>query len=230
MLEELKNDFKCFLEGVRQNKLTLIACIATIIFLAIFQDVVKRELLRLDGVAYWFAVETLRNEFLTPIMQGFSNLASPVVIFGMLIIIAAFVPGKKPGRCAFLNLVLVVIINQALKFIIQRPRPIGYRLVSEVGYSFPSGHSMVAMAFYGFLAWVAWHYEPTKLERYGYTFLFGLLVCMVGFSRIYLGVHYASDVVAGFCISLVWLSFYTKTIAPIFLPNLSAGNIQEPKW
>lgn len=61
MSEELKNDFKCFRRKVAENKRTLIVGIATIICIAIFQDVVKRELLRIDSIAYWFAVETLRN-------------------------------------------------------------------------------------------------------------------------------------------------------------------------
>ena len=108
-------------------------------------------------------------------------------------------------------------LNQALKFVIQRPRPDGFQLAVEHGFSFPSGHSMVAMAFFGLLAWMVWRYEPDRATRIGCVVAFGAIVVLVGISRIYLGVHYASDVIAGFCVSLAWLAIYTHVAAPLFL-------------
>ena len=104
-----------------------------------------------------------------------------------------------------------------LKQIVQRPRPDGFRLIAESGYSFPSGHSMVSMAFFGLLAWMVWTYEKDRTMRLIWCALFSLVIVMVGVSRIYLGVHYASDVLAGFCVSLLWLVFYTKVVAPAFM-------------
>lgn len=210
-------DFKSILHD---NKRTAAISIAIVLFISILKNIHDGDIQKLDAMAYWLAVEKLRNPFLTPIMEGFSYLASPVVLLAMLVIISAFAPGKSPAKCATINLVSIVVINQLLKNIVQRPRPEGYRLVSEIGYSFPSGHSMVAAAFYGFLAWLAWHYEKEKASQIIYFVVFGLLAIMVGFSRIYLGVHYASDVLGGFCISVAWLAFFTSVIAPLYLPNI----------
>ena len=113
--------------------------------------------------------------------------------------------------------VCVVVLNTVLKVIVQRPRPAGFRLISESGYSFPSGHSMVAMAFFGLLIWMVWRYHRRDVMRVVWCVCFGLVIAMVGISRIYLGVHYASDVLAGFCVSLIWLIFYTRVIAPAFV-------------
>ena len=91
-----------------------------------------------------------------------------------------------------------------------RPRPQGFRLVEAPGLSFPSGHSMAAMAFYGYGIW---------LVRCGVCGLpFGAaievaLACVilaVGVSRVYLGVHYVSDVLGGFCLSFVWLILFVR--------------------
>ena len=101
----------------------------------------------------------------------------------------------------------MLVLNVVLKQIVQRPRPDGFRLIAETGYSFPSGHSMVSMAFFGLLVWMIWVYEKDRLMRNVWCVLMGLVIVMVGVSRIYLGVHYASDVLAGFCVSLVWLGF-----------------------
>ena len=144
-------------------------------------------------------------------------LASVVVLAVMAAVIAALAPGKAPGWCVAVNLVCVVALNTVLKYLVQRPRPDGFRLISESGYSFPSGHSMVAMAFFGLLIWMVWRYHRRDVMRVAWCACFGLVIVMVGVSRIYLGVHYASDVLAGFCVSLVWLVFYTRVVAPTFV-------------
>ena len=132
----------------RRNILSILAFIATIIFLGLLREVLTGEVLALDANAYQLVVVYMRREWLTPIMQSISELALPVVLVVMLLAIEAFAPGKRPGACAAVNLILVFILNQLIKEIVQRPRPVGFRLISETGYSFPSGHSMVAMAFY----------------------------------------------------------------------------------
>ncbi len=193
--------------------------LAVVVFLGVLQNMLAGDILRLDYYAYRIFVVHMRREWLTPIMQSISELALPVVLLVMLLIIQAFAPGRRPGVCVACNLVGVVVLNWVLKEIVHRPRPDGFRLITESGYSFPSGHSMVAVAFYGLLAWMAWRYERDTLVRRLSVAGFGLVVIMVGISRIYLGVHYASDVVAGFCVALAWLLFYTTVVAPIFLPE-----------
>ena len=201
------------------NKRYFIMAIAVVVFIAILQHIRADDFTRLDRAAYNLFVIKLRSAWLTEIMEGFSSLASPIVIAMMFVMVAAFAPGRRPGLCAAVNLACVVLINQALKYIVQRPRPEGFRLVSEVGYSFPSGHSMVSMAFYGLCAWMVWTYERDHIMRWVCCLAFALTIVAVGISRIYLGVHYASDVIAGFCVSLAWLCVYTRVFCPLFMPE-----------
>ena len=78
---------------------------------------------------------------------------------------------------------------------------------------------MVAMAFFGLLVWFVWRYEQDRRMRVGLCAAFLLVIVMVGLSRVYLGVHYASDVVAGFCMSVMWLAVYTRVAVPLFLED-----------
>ena len=187
----------------------------------------QANLNRWDSTAYNFFVLRLRRPWLTPIMEGFSALASPVVLAAMLLAVAAFAPGQRPGWCAGTNLVLSVVLNTLLKEVIQRPRPEGYNIVAETGYSFPSGHSMVSMAFYGLLAWLVWKYETNQVERHVYPVLFVGLIVMVGVSRIYLGVHYLTDVLAGLLVSTVWLILYITFVVPLFLPDTAGRHTRR---
>lgn len=204
---------------LRNNLRYIVIAVCVVAFLAVLQSVRSDDILRLDATAYSFFVLRLRRPWITSIMEGFSSLSSPIVIGGMFLMVVAFAPGRRPGVCAAVNMVCVVLINQVLKYIVQRPRPDGFRLISEVGYSFPSGHSMVSMAFYGLCAWMVWKYERDRILRWVCCLSFGIIVVVVGMSRVYLGVHYASDVLAGFCVSLAWLAVYTKIFCPLFMPE-----------
>ena len=106
-------------------------------------------------------------------------------------------------------------LNQILKYIVQRNRPEGYRLIDESGYSFPSGHSMVSTAFYGFLIYLVIKKVKNKYLKNFLVILLSILIILIGFSRVYLGVHYASDVIAGFFISIAYLILFITMISDI---------------
>lgn len=217
MPEHLAEKRHTFRRLVRENLRLILAAAAVCIFLWLLEEVGEGELTKLDSGAYLLFVETLRQPWLTPIMETISELAQPVVLLVMLLTVEAFAPGRRPGVCTAVNLACAAALNILLKQIIQRPRPDGFRLIAETGYSFPSGHSMVAMAFYGLLAWMVWHYERNRFVRWLCVIGFALVIALIGISRIYLGVHYASDVLAGFCISLIWLALFTKLFVPLLL-------------
>lgn len=220
---ELQAQFRAL---IHDNLRLVIIALCAGVFIWLVTEVEEGELNKLDRAAYWLIVEHLRFDWLTPVMEAFSGLATPMTLLVLLLCIAAFAPGRRPGWCCACNLGLVIILNQALKFIIQRPRPTGFRLVDVSGYSFPSGHSMVSMAFFGLLVWFVWKYEKDKRLRFWLMLAYICIIAMVGISRIYLGVHYATDVLAGFCLSIVWLALYTRLVAPLFL-NESSLEDQE---
>ena len=104
------------------------------------------------------------------------------------------------------------MINQVLKHIFLRARPVGIKLITESGFSFPSGHSMVGVAFYGYLIYLIIYSNLDKWKKTLFSSLLVLLILLIGISRIYLGVHFASDVIGGFALSLAYLIVFINFI------------------
>lgn len=205
-----------------RNARVVIVALAAVVVLWMLEELGEGEIMRIDVAAHALFVDALRSDGLTLVMQAVTDLATPAVLIVVLLAAASFAPGRRPGIAMAVNLAGAFALNQALKFLIQRPRPDGFQLVVESGYSFPSGHSMVAMAFYGFIVYLVWHYEGNRALRWARCILFSLLIVWIGVSRIYLGVHYASDVVAGLLISLAWLAVFTKVFCPVLLGEVPA--------
>ena len=102
------------------------------------------------------------------------------------------------------------MLNQTAKYLFARTRPEDINLVIETGFSFPSGHSMVSLAFYGFFVYLLYHKKWSKKKRLMACIPLIILTLLVGISRIYLGVHYASDVLAGFALAMAYLIIFIK--------------------
>lgn len=104
-------------------------------------------------------------------------------------------------------LVLASLSNVALKQVINRARPDAEHLVSVSTLSYPSGHAMSAIAFYGFLVYVCYNIKINNYIKSILIFLLVFMILAIGVSRIYLGVHYPSDVAGGFIAGFIWVIF-----------------------
>ncbi len=100
-----------------------------------------------------------------------------------------------------------LLLMSLLKRLIQRQRPPDPLVEGITNFSFPSGHAFMGVAFYGLLIWLASEYISTNWLRRTVIALLLFIIAAIGFSRIYLRVHYATDVIAGICIGFVWLDF-----------------------
>lgn len=155
------------------------------------------------------------SPFITCVMKIFTFLGSELALtaFAVLTLLTGvfWKRGKYFKRCLFAGLnvgggALVVLI---VKNIVRRPRPNINQLIEISGYSFPSGHSMSSLIFYGFLIYLSLKYMK-RWSKYCIAFALALLVLFIGISRIYLGVHYASDVLGGIILGAFWLTASIK--------------------
>ena len=165
-----------------------------------------------------------RAPFLTAAMTLFTNLASVPALLLISLALILFIRQYRYQVPLFANLGISVILNLGLKDVFTRPRPVAVLpLVVEKGYSFPSGHSMAAAAFYGFLIYLLWHSGRSKRLKQAGTALLIALILLAGFSRVYLGVHYLSDVLAGFLVSGAYLLVFISFVSAYFQDDQSLG-------
>lgn len=195
----------------------LFACL--IGFLALAEDVFNEEIMNGDIIGYNLVSSLLISDFMTPIAKFITNFGGAIFLIGLTVILFLAIKNKKIGLSIFSNLVIVTVLNQLLKYILQRPRPTEYRIINESGYSFPSGHSMVSMAFYGYLIYLMYKYAKNKYVKWTSIILLSILIGLIGLSRIYLGVHYTSDVLAGFLISISYLITYITILDKTFVES-----------
>ncbi|WP_413465972.1 phosphatase PAP2 family protein [Metabacillus litoralis] len=97
------------------------------------------------------------------------------------------------------------MLVQLLKHTYQRERPSIIEVIDAVGYSFPSGHAMVSLIFYGFLTYIMARKTSSKALKWSITSLASILVLSIGLSRVYLEAHYPSEIVVGYLAGSVWL-------------------------
>ena len=183
-----------------------------ILFIVILFLVLNKQASTIDNYIFKTFIEKYRSEPLTILMLIISKSCSPEILLSICVLAFIFMNNKRIPTLISVNLILVVALNTIIKIIVKRPRPI-FKLITEVGYSFPSAHSMVVTAFYGYIMYLVYKNEKTKWKKILYMSLLALLMLSTGLSRMYLGVHYCSDVIAGFCLSVFYLIIYI-TYAP----------------
>ena len=203
------------IQKIKNNKLLItIILLLLIIVCIITKKIISQEELEMDKIAYDILVTKLRNPNLTTFMKLITKLSNTTFIICasmVLIIIFYYILNKKKlALLTIINLLIIVLANQSIKLIIKRERPTGFRLIEMTGYSFPSGHAMVSMAFYGLLIYIYKHLITNKIVRNTLIIINIIIIILIGISRVYLGVHYLSDVITGYSISIIYLLILTK--------------------
>lgn len=204
-------------EIIIKNLKWIILFICIVGFLLLAEDVFHKEIMNGDVIGYKFISTYLISDFATPVAKFITNFGGAICLIIIAIILLILIKDKKIGIAIIFNLGIVTILNQLLKRILQRPRPEELRIINESGYSFPSGHSMISMAFYGFLIYLIYKNIKNKYLKWSLITVLGILIISIGISRIYLGVHYTSDVIAGFLIAISYLIIYTSMISKFIL-------------
>ena len=204
-------------EFIVKNLKWIVVFICLIGFFALAEDVFNKEIMNGDIVGYKLVSTFLISDFATPIAKFITNFGGAIILIGLAFMLFIFIKNKKIGVSIISNLAIITVLNQLLKRIVQRPRPTEFRIVEESGYSFPSGHSMVSMAFYGYLIYLIYKYVKNKYLKWISIILLSILICFIGISRIYLGVHYTSDVLGGFFISISYLIIYISAVNKFFI-------------
>jgi undecaprenyl-diphosphatase len=154
-------------------------------------------------------IHNFNTPVLTSIMKFFTFIGSGAVIAVIVVLMMILFYNVLKHRTELILFMGILVgsalLNVLLKTIFHRARPIINRIIDVNGYSFPSGHAMAAFTLYGILTFLLWKHTPSYWGRSLLILCSAFMIIMIGVSRIYLGVHYPSDVIGGFLASGSWL-------------------------
>jgi len=201
---------KRFLEFL---SLSLLLGLATAIGALIFFGWLADEALEGDARAFddatRAAVHQLASPLLTVIMRGFSFIGSTIALtIGTIFIVVRFAmrKGTREAKLFALTMIGAGLLNITLKLAFKRPRPVPFfNLSPPETYSFPSGHSLTSAVFFGALAAILTARIKSRRVKAAIWIACTAMFLLIGLSRIYLGVHYTTDVIAGFAAALIWI-------------------------
>lgn len=184
-----------------------LATVSLLLFSWLADEILKRGTDRFDD-----GVRSLIHQHasapLTAIMGFVTNLGDwPVILFGSVGLLLLFWY-RRDGDHILLLLVTMVgagLLDAVLKLAFHRPRPDPFFGVKPSTYSFPSGHALISLCFYGLIAGMLSFRLHTRWQRAVAWSAAGLIVGLIGLSRIYLGVHWPSDVLAGYAAAVIWM-------------------------
>jgi undecaprenyl-diphosphatase len=190
-------------------RLALVTVLALILFVWLAREVTRGDAMRLD-TPIRNAVHARSSPPLTGMMRGVSLIGSEVVLVPIGVILVWRLVAAKRRRAAVVFGVAALgaeALDQIMKLLFYRPRPEPFfGLASPITHSFPSGHAMVSCCFFGVLAVILTAREPSRARRISIFAAAAILVALMGFSRVYLGFHYPTDVLAGYAAAVVWLA------------------------
>ena len=183
---------------------------AFFLFAEIADDVFEKEKFQIDQMASQF-VSSIQSDTLDSIFGFITELGAVwLIATGSIIvgIILLFYPSNRLWRVLYfaVTMIGISVLTSSLKELFERDRPNLIQEYDGTGYSFPSGHSTGPMVFYGFIIYLIIRSRFPLVAKWIVGIVLGLLIFLIGFSRIYLGVHYASDVIGGFLLGFAWLA------------------------
>ena len=183
-----------------------ISCLILFFFLA--REILEDKEVNFDLKAFAWA-DSLGTPALDSFMTSITFFASRDFITGASLMLIFYFLFIRRHRWYSIKVPVIALgsisLNLILKFLFDRERPIIPHLVKSYGLSFPSGHAMISASFYGLLIYLVWVNVKEPFLRWTLVVALAIFILLIGFSRVYLHVHYASDVLAGFAAGLLWV-------------------------
>lgn len=195
------------INSLRKQGIFLIGYLAILGIVAwLCTEVWEKEVFSFDR-SFLLWIHQFANPQFDRIFLFFTALDDPPTVVTIFIITIAWLVMKRRYSDGIRFTIVCaggVLINQVMKLFFAKPRPeLWHRLITETSFSFPSGHAVGSMVVYGFIAYIlAKEMQQHKHIVYAAA---SLLIIAIGLSRLYLGVHYPTDIIAGYGIGFIWL-------------------------
>lgn len=185
----------------------LASCLLILFVLAqLFEEVLEREAFEFD-THFLLWLHQFANPSLDKVMLAITHLGNPNVVVIVVVVSLAILQWQRyfqEARIFAIACLGAFILNTGLKLVFTKPRPeLWPQLISEESFSFPSGHALGSLVLYGMLAYLlATHYP--RFSQFIYSVAV-VAIALIGISRLYLGVHWPTDIIAGYGVGFLWL-------------------------
>jgi undecaprenyl-diphosphatase len=189
--------------------LSISALMLTAFGILAWETLFHNEMVLFDDSFVWL-IRYFANPALDKIMIIITDIGfgtSYIVIVAITLLLLAYLKRWREWGALAICLTGGALLSFLLKILFHRTRPDLFRVVQETGYSFPSGHALATMCFYGMVAYLIMRTIDSWRGRLTVMTLAVVLSMLIGISRIYLGVHYPTDVIAGYAAGSMWLAF-----------------------
>ena len=190
---------------LKENIGYLIAIIVLLVIFLITKLYLSDYVFSLDKSISDFFQTRLVTDFNTSFMKVITFFGSAIPFIVIVLLALIFIKNKAYSFYMFINLLWVYIVSIIFKNIIMRERPMLSLIEKPSDFSFPSGHTMCSVAFYGFIVYLLLKNIKNYFLKWLIVFVFSMLVIFIGISRIYLNVHYFTDVISGFILGSICL-------------------------
>lgn len=174
---------------------------------------------------------SLRSKGLTNIMEFFTFFGGRKFLFPTYCVIVAYYLFFKNSSAKSLGIAAVGLSGAGILFLLKnifkRNRPLEPLVDKITSFSYPSGHSFSAFTFFGMLIYLMWDTKVSRTIKWIASITMIAFACMIAISRVYLHVHYASDVIAGFCLSILWLYTCYHVFKTVNIVERSSGTTKN---
>ena len=211
-------------EKKKENKYLkwIVISFCILIFFVIYILIMTNNIYWLDNSIYNF-IKSFSSLKMTYIMTLITEFGGVIGIAGIMITVLICLVIYKKEKFALgmiLNLGFGAVLCFIIKYIVKRPRPpFSEMIVLQEGYSFPSAHTVNNVIFYGFAIYLIYKNVKNKIVRNISCIILTIIPILIGISRIYLRVHYPSDVLAGFAIGILFVIIFVNIIYPEIIKN-----------
>ncbi len=200
------------LDFIKTNRYYLLSLLVLMLVFFLCKWYFIEDIIKIDEDVSYFIQNHIVNDNFTHFFQIITNMGGVFFFVVVLIIILILTYKKKIFSTMSINLGITYLVSVIFKNVFVRERPIYSLIEKPSDYSFPSGHTMCSVAFYGFSVYLINKYVKNKWVKLILDLIIGLVLVLVGFSRLYLNVHYLTDVICGGVLGLICLIMFVRYV------------------
>lgn len=196
---------------MKKNIKSLILAFLVIGFALVLTLILTNNIAGFDSLIYSL-VTVNKSDIITKVYKFITFFGSTTFIVILCLLFLLIFWKQKKGFVISACLIGSTLINNLIKVIVRRNRPLNLMMVEESTFSFPSGHTMASVSMYGLLIYLVWQSKFSKRLKILLTVLLSMLILSIAISRIYLGAHYASDIIGAIFMSTIWLIIFISIL------------------